>query len=111
MYVRTQSIACSEMIILLTVSNPLTQFKPGIGGDGVQQPLAQCLCRGVLWQFEHVPAGAGSGQVLVTGARGVDTSMVHNSKIRFAVLRLAMHGSSYNTLDQMMVLHLSLSCC
>ena len=75
MYVRTQSIACSEMIILLTVLDPLTQFKPGIGGNGVQQSLAQCLCRGVLWQFEHVHAGAGSGQVLITGARGVDAEL------------------------------------
>lgn len=71
----TQGIACSEMIILLTVLNPLTQFKASIGGDGIQQSLTQCLCRGVLWQFEHVHAGAGSGQVLVTGARGVDAEL------------------------------------
>lgn len=65
------------MIILFTVlvKDPLTQFKPGIGGDGIQQSLAQCLCRGVLWQFEHVHAGAGSGEVLVTRARGVDAEL------------------------------------
>ena len=63
------------MIVQLAVMASLTQFKPSIGGDGIEQSLAQCLCGGVLGQFEHVHAGAGGGQVLVTGAGGVDAEL------------------------------------
>ena len=63
------------MIVLLVVMASLTQLKPSIGGDGIEQSLTECLCRGVLWQLQHVHAGAGGGQVLVTGARGVDAEL------------------------------------